>query len=102
MFAHLDVFSEAALAEVTESLERAQADYAAAEKTSKSLEIRLDLQNAEHSQALSVLRRELSLARAQPNLANVVEDLKEKNAEMEALLRAKTAEVEDNDDKFIE
>ena len=60
------------------------------------------MQTIQHEQAVASLKRELNSLRAQPRLEDEIAELKEKNAEMEELLRAKCLEIEENDDRFIE
>lgn len=60
------------------------------------------MQTIQHEQTVASLRRELNALRAQPRLEDEIAELREKNLEMEELLRAKCLEIEENDDRFIE
>jgi hypothetical protein len=51
---------------------------------------------------MSNLNRELAALRSQPNLEETVTQLQARNDEMDELLRSKCAEIEENDDRFIE
>ena len=83
-------------------LERLGADLARSEKACKAAEVNLSLQNAQHKRESSELRRELSALRSRPNLEQAIAELKERNNEMEDLLRAKCTEIEENDDRVLE
>ncbi|CAA7264831.1 unnamed protein product [Cyclocybe aegerita] len=83
-------------------IERLQADLARSEKACKAAEVNLSLQNAQHKRETSELQRELSTLRSRPNLENALYELEQRNNEMEELLRAKCAEIEENDDRVLE
>ncbi|KAJ3517877.1 hypothetical protein NLJ89_g226 [Agrocybe chaxingu] len=83
-------------------IERLQADLARSEKACKAAEVNLSLQNAQHKRETLELQRELSTLRSRPNLENALYELEERNNEMEELLRAKCAEIEENDDRVLE
>ncbi|KAI0828888.1 hypothetical protein BC628DRAFT_1315713 [Trametes gibbosa] len=74
----------------------------ALDKLAKSTEANLAMLKIQHEQTVSSLKRELNALRAQPHLEDEIAELREKNAEMEDLLRAKCLEIEENDDRFIE
>ncbi len=48
------------------------------------------------------MQRRIAALQSKPNLDSVVHELEERNNEMEELLRAKCAEIEDNDDRVLE
>ncbi|KAI9057754.1 hypothetical protein FKP32DRAFT_1323349 [Trametes sanguinea] len=79
-----------------------QTKCSALDKLAKNTEANLAMQTIQHEQTVASLKRELNALRAQPRLEEEIADLKEKNAEMEELLRAKCLEIEENDDRFIE
>lgn len=56
----------------------------------------------QHEKIVSTLRKELEALQEVSKLEETVIDLREKNEEMEELLRAKCLEIEENDDRFIE
>lgn len=62
----------------------------------------LSLQNAQHKRETAELQRELSALKTRPNLESALAELEERNNEMEELLRAKCAEIEENDDRVLE
>lgn len=62
----------------------------------------LSLQTAQYERTMSNLNRELAALRSQPNLEETVTQLQARNDEMDELLRSKCAEIEENDDRFIE
>jgi hypothetical protein len=51
---------------------------------------------------MSNILRELATLRAKPALEESMSKLEEKNAELEELLKSKCAEIEENDDRFLE
>lgn len=83
-------------------IERTKADLARSEKSWKTAEVNLSLQNAQHKREMNELERELSAFRTMPNLEQALAELEERNNEMEELLRNKCAEIEENDDRALE
>ncbi|KII94276.1 hypothetical protein PLICRDRAFT_36532 [Plicaturopsis crispa FD-325 SS-3] len=94
--------SEVTIASLRSVIEQTKADLSHSEQSGKAIEMELTLQVAQHERLIAGLRREVSTLRAVPSLEGVVAELQEKNQEMEELLRNKCAEIEDNDDRFIE
>jgi hypothetical protein len=80
------------------NLEELNTSLAEAQKASQVTEVNYALQ----AQDLASVRRELATLREKPNLEEVVAELREKNQEMDELLRQKSTEIEENDDRFIE
>ena len=83
-------------------IERTKADLARSEKSWKTAEVNLSLQNAQHKREMTELERELSAFRLMPNLEQALAELEERNSEMEELLRNKCVEIEENDDRALE
>ena len=83
-------------------IERIKADLARYEKSWKTAEVNLSLQNAQHKREMTELERELSAFRLMPNLEQALAELEERNSEMEELLRNKCVEIEENDDRALE
>lgn len=83
-------------------IERTRADLAHSEKSWKTAEVNLSLQNAQHKREMTELQRELSAFRSTPNLEQTLAELEERNNEMEELLRNKCVEIEENDDRALE
>ena len=83
-------------------IERTKADLAYSEKSWKTAEVNLSLQNAQHKREMTELERELSAFRSMPNLEQALAELEERNSEMEELLRNKCVEIEENDDRALE
>ena len=79
---------------------------AQSEKAGKTAEMNLLLTDTEHKKTISTLRQQLSaLEKGGVQLADlqrINNELQDQVAEMESLLRGKCAEIEENDDKFIE
>ncbi|EGO28236.1 hypothetical protein SERLADRAFT_405863 [Serpula lacrymans var. lacrymans S7.9] len=85
-----------------EALDRIHLELDQSEKTSKAAEINLALQAAQHEPVLSTLHRELAALKFIPNLEEVVHELREKNREMDEILRNKCIEIEEYDDRILE
>ncbi|KJA28405.1 hypothetical protein HYPSUDRAFT_197276 [Hypholoma sublateritium FD-334 SS-4] len=85
-----------------ENVERLRADLARSEKACKAAEVNFSLQNAQHRRETADFQRELSALRIRPNVEQALSELEERNNEMEELLRAKCAEIEENDDRVLE
>ncbi len=60
------------------------------------------MQNSHHKREIAEMQRELAAFKTKPNLDTVLARLEERNNEMEELLRAKCAEIEENDDRTLE
>jgi chromosome segregation ATPase len=73
-----------------------------AERDGKAAEIQLTFQSAQHEQSIASLRREIQLLRATSGPDERVQELEEKIGYMDELMRSKTQEIEENDDRFIE
>ena len=83
-------------------MDKTRADYIHAGKEAKTAEINLALQAVQHEKMVSNLRKELEALQESSKREETVLELREKNEEMEELLRAKCLEIEENDDRFIE
>jgi hypothetical protein len=83
-------------------IERTKADLARSEKSWKTAEVNLSLQNAQRKREMTELERELTAFRSMPNLEQALAELEERNSEMEELLRNKCVEIEENDDRALE
>jgi hypothetical protein len=64
--------------------------------------MQLTFHAAQHDQAVASLRREIQLLHAAPRPDERIEELEEKISHMDELMRSKTQEIEENDDRFIE
>jgi hypothetical protein len=76
--------------------------YAHAERDGKAAEMQLTFQSAQHDQAVASLEREIQLLRATSRPDERIQELEEKIGYMDELMRSKTQEIEENDDRFIE
>ena len=76
--------------------------YAHAERDGKAAEMQLTFQSAQHNQAVASLEREIQLLRAMSRPDERNQELEEKIGYMDELMRLKTQEIEENDDRFIE
>jgi hypothetical protein len=64
--------------------------------------MQLTFQSAQHGQAVASLEREIQLLRATSRPDERILELEEKISYMDELMRSKTQEIEENDDRFIE
>lgn len=96
------LYSERRASSLEAELAELQSRCTALDKLAKSTDANLAMHKIQHEQTVSSLKRELNALRAQPHLEDEIAELREKNAEMEELLRAKCLEIEENDDRFIE
>lgn len=94
--------SETNISTLASRLEDKDAKLATAERSYKSAEVNLSLQEAQHNREVSQLQRELNALKARPDLTAVTEELEQRNTEMEELLREKCREIEENDDRSLE
>lgn len=99
-FSFLDSLRQ--VAALQEQVEKTRAEYIRAEKSAKTAEINLSLQAVQHDNIVSTLRKELEALQETAKLEETVQDLRERNDEMEEMLKAKCVEIEENDDRFIE
>ncbi|KAH9982962.1 hypothetical protein BGW80DRAFT_1247656 [Lactifluus volemus] len=86
-------------ASVKAELEQVKEKFAHAERDGKAAEMQLTFQKAQHEQVTVSLKREIQLLRATPGHD---ERVQEKIGYMDELMRSKTQEIEENDDRFIE
>lgn len=96
------IYSEDACTLLKERLQRSELSLAESEKAGKAAEFNLTLQTTQHEKVVTALRREIASLQAGPELHSALADLKEKNREMDNLLRAKCQEIEEYDDRILE
>ncbi|KIK95351.1 hypothetical protein PAXRUDRAFT_11499 [Paxillus rubicundulus Ve08.2h10] len=94
--------SESACTSLKGSLQQSQLSFAESEKAGKAAELNLALQATQHERVLSALRRELASLQSGPDLRTALAELKERNQEMDDLLKAKCQEIEEYDDRILE
>jgi hypothetical protein len=64
--------------------------------------MQLTFQSTQHDQAVASLKREIQLLQASARPDERIQELEEKIHYMDELMRSKTQEIEENDDRFIE
>jgi len=64
--------------------------------------MQLTFTTAHHDQTVTSLKREIQLLQAATRPDERVQELEEKISNMDSLMRSKTQEIEENDDRFIE
>ena len=98
----LSVFSANESAAVKAELEQMEEKYMRAERDGKAAEMQLTLQTTQHNQAVATLKREIQLLQAASRPDERIQEFEEKISYMDELMRSKTQEIEENDDRFIE
>jgi hypothetical protein len=76
--------------------------YMRAERDGKAAEMQLTFQTTQHNQAVASLKREIQLLQAASRPDERIQELEENISYMDELMRSKTQEIEENDDRFIE
>ncbi|KAG5219751.1 Cytospin-A [Salix suchowensis] len=94
--------SERSISSLTASVQQLRDDLSRAEKAAQTSELNLSLQGVQHKREMAEMQRRIAALQSKPNLDSVVHELEERNNEMEELLRAKCAEIEENDDRVLE
>ena len=94
--------SEQSISSLTASVQQLRDDLSQAEKAAQTSELNLSLQGVQHKREMAEMQRRIAALQSKPNLDSVVHELEERNNEMEELLRAKCAEIEENDDRVLE
>jgi len=94
--------SEHAVTSLKEDVEHLRLELSHSEKACKAAEVNLSLQNAQHKRETSELQRQVTSLRRVPNFEMALQELEERNNEMEELLRSKCVEIEANDDRVLE
>ena len=98
----LSVFSANESAAVKTELEQMEEKYMRSERDGKAAEMQLTFQTTQHSQTVATLKREIQLLQATSRPDERIQELDEKIRYMDELMRSKTQEIEENDDRFIE
>ena len=87
---------------VKTELEQVKEKYMQAEREGKAAEMQLTFQTTQHNQTVASLKREVQLLQAASQPDERIQELEEKISYMDELMRSKTQEIEENDDRFIE
>jgi len=87
---------------VKTELEQVKEKYMQAEREGKAAEMQLTFQTTQHNQTVASLKREIQLLHAASQPDERIQELEEKISYMDELMRSKTQEIEENDDRFIE
>lgn len=97
---------ETEVVDLRDELASVRQTLAQAQKSGRTAEMNLLLIGQQHERTISSLRNQLKEhekdAERIQKLQQIVGEMKEQISEMETLLRAKTTEIEENDDKFIQ
>ncbi|KZT30973.1 hypothetical protein NEOLEDRAFT_1083593 [Neolentinus lepideus HHB14362 ss-1] len=94
--------SEVSLSSLREQLERLKSDLLRSEKAEKTAEMKLSLQSTEHGHVVASLKREIERLKSRPDFEAEAIELRGQIEQIDELLRSKSAEIEESDDKFIE
>lgn len=95
-------FSEKKLAAITATLEETNQKLAESNKLAQTSSADLTMQVIRHQQEIDGLKKEIAVWEAKPRLDDMLSELEEKNNELEELLRAKSEEIDENDEKILE
>lgn len=71
-------------------------------KAEKSAQVELTLQSSRYEQTVASLRRQLEVLQSNAQQEETIADLQDELQRMDDMLRAKTQEIEENDDRFLE
>lgn len=94
--------SESAVSSLREQSDRLKSSLIRSEKAEKTAEMNLSLQSTQHEHVVATLKREIERLKSRPDFEAEALELRERIDEMDQLLRSKSAEIEENDDKCIE
>ncbi|KAH9936969.1 uncharacterized protein B0H18DRAFT_968553 [Fomitopsis serialis] len=94
--------SETRIQSLSDDLDEARSKLVQSEKAFQGLEATSSMREIQQEQTIHALKRDLQALRSNPSLEEKIADLEERNMEMEEHLRNKCAEIEENDDRFIE
>jgi hypothetical protein len=72
------------------------------DEAAQTAEISLSFRTVQFEQKLAMMQRELKKQQEHRQCQESVAELKEKNEYLEEMLRMKSVEIEENDDRFIE
>jgi len=98
----LSIFSAHESTVVKTELEQVKEKYMQTEREGKAAEMQLTFQTTQHNQTVASLKREMQLLQAASQPDERIQELEEKIGYMDDLMRSKTQEIEENDDRFIE
>lgn len=96
------LYSERESQRLKAELEHVQGERFQAIKAEKSAQMELTLQSSRYEQTVSSLRRQIETLQPSAQQEEIIVDLRDELQRMDDMLRAKTQEVEDNDDRFLE
>ena len=95
-------YSERSISDLKHKLNIARADHALSEQAAKSAEMQLTLQSIKHKEAIDSLNAQLASIQGSEKMEEAVLELQEKCEYLEKILQEKNAEIEENDDRFIQ
>lgn len=87
---------------LTAELAAKQSAFEVLSEHKNKLEGNSSLQSAHSRSEIEKLQRQLEGLQTRPNFDKALQDLEERNNEMEELLRQKCVEIEENDDRVLE
>ena len=83
-------------------MERLREEAARFDEAAQTAEISLSFKTAQFEQKLAMMQRELKKQQGHRQCQETMSELTEKNEYLEEMLRMKSVEIEENDDRFIE
>lgn len=72
------------------------------DEAAQTAEVSLSFKTAQFEQKLAMMQRELKKQQGHRQCQETMSELTEKNVYLEEMLRMKSVEIEENDDRFIE
>lgn len=83
-------------------MEGLQGEVAKLDEAAQTAEISLSFKTNQYEQKLAMMQRELQRQQSHRHCQENIAELNEKNEYLEEMLRMKSVEIEENDDRFIE
>lgn len=90
------------MGELKTELEQVKGERFQAVQAEKSAQIELTLQRSRFEQTIASLRRQIDALKPNAQHEETIADLQDELQRMDDMLRAKTQEIEENDDRFLE
>ncbi|KAF8586110.1 hypothetical protein K439DRAFT_1341719 [Ramaria rubella] len=83
-------------------VERLRSEAAKFDEAAQAAEINLSFKSNQFEQKMAMMQRELQKQQSHHQCQENLAELNEKNEYLEEMLRMKSVEIEENDDRFIE
>lgn len=94
--------SDQEILRLKKDIEHLSAEAAKFDEAAQKAEISLSFKTVQFEQQLAMMQRELKRQQDHHQCQESISEVKEKNEYLEEMLRMKSVEIEENDDRFIE